>query len=117
MFDHDKFLRMQGNELSRIERLKAFIDRNPLDGFSRHALAMEYIKLGDDEAARLELQTLLAADPDYVGSYYHLGKLLERSGDLLAAADTYRRGIQAAERSGDRHAAGELRAALLNCED
>jgi tetratricopeptide (TPR) repeat protein len=117
MFDHDKFLRMQGNDMTRIERLKAFIERNPLDSFSRHALAMEYIKLGDDEAARMELQTLLTGDPVYVGSYYHLGKLLERSGDMATAAETYRRGILVAEQSGDRHAAGELRAALLNCED
>lgn len=100
-----------------MDRLKSFIERNPADAFSRHALAMEYIKIGDDDAARSELETLLAMDPGYVGSYYHLGKLKERSGDPEGAAETYRQGILLAERAGERHAAGELRAALLNCED
>jgi len=117
MFVHDKILWMQGNDWSRMDRLKSFIERNPADAFSRHALAMEYIKIGDDAAARNELESLLAMDPGYVGSYYHLGKLLERAGDPEAAAETYRKGILVAEQAGDRHAAGELRAALLNCED
>jgi tetratricopeptide (TPR) repeat protein len=117
MFDHNKFLWMQEKEITRIEKLLAFIERNPADSFSRHALAMEYVKLGDDPAARSALETLLDKDPSYVGSYYHLGKIWERAGDLLMAADTYRKGILMAEKAGDRHATNELRAALLSCED
>jgi Tfp pilus assembly protein PilF len=108
---------MQGKDSSRIDKLMAFIAINPADAFSRHALAMEYVKLGNDTAARQELETLLEKNPGYVGSYYHLGKLFERAGDMFMAADTFRRGIVVAEQSGDRHAAGELRAALLGCED
>ena len=81
MFVHDKILWMQGNDWSRMDRLKSFIERNPADAFSRHALAMEYIKIGDDAAA-----IFFVIPPT-------------------------------AEQAGDRHAAGELRAALLNCED
>ena len=117
MFVHHKILWMQGKDLSRVERLKAFIEQNPADAFSRHALAMEFIKSGNETAARSELEILLDRDPGYVGSYYHLGKLFEREGDLQQAADTYKKGILEAERAGDRHAANELRAALLNCED
>jgi len=108
---------MQASELTRIEKLQAFIARNPSDGFSRHALAMEYIKLGDDASARHQLESLLEQDPGYVGSYYHLGKIMERNGTLELAAEIYKQGIKAAEKAGDRHAAGELSAALLNCED
>ena len=108
---------MQSQENSRIEKLIAFIDRNPSDHFSRHALAMEYIKSGNDAAARRELETLLDRDPSYVGSYYHLGKLIERVGAPEQAVAIYQKGILEAEKAGDRHAAGELRAALLNCED
>lgn len=108
---------MQTNESTRIEKLRAFIALNPADSFSRHALAMEYVKLGDDASARHQLETLLEKDPAYVGSYYHLGKILERAGELTMAADIYKKGISMAEIAGERHAAGELRAALLNCED
>jgi Tfp pilus assembly protein PilF len=108
---------MQAPEMTRIEKLIAFLERNPSDAFSRHALAMEYIKSGNDAAARSELETVLDRDPSYVGSYYHLGKLLERTGEAEQAAATYQKGILEAEKAGDRHAAGELRAALLNCED
>ena len=103
--------------MSRIEKLIAFLERNPSDAFSRHALAMEYIKSGNEAAARRELENLLDRDPTYVGSYYHLGKLIERAGAPEEAAAIYQKGILEAEKAGDRHAAGELRAALLNCED
>jgi Tfp pilus assembly protein PilF len=108
---------MQSQEISRIEKLIAFIERNPSDAFSRHALAMEYVKSGNDAAARRELENLLDRDPSYVGSYYHLGKLIERAGVPEQAVVIYQKGILEAEKAGDRHAAGELRAALLNCED
>jgi hypothetical protein len=117
MFNDVKILHMTGSELNRVDRLLGFIERNPSDAFSRHALAMEYIKMGKDADARYQLETLLADDPGYVGSYYHLGKIHERMGDLSAAAMVYARGMEAARLAGDRHAAGELNAALLNIED
>lgn len=117
MFDDVNFLDMSENDMNRINRLLGFLERNPEDAFSRHALAMEFIKLGRDEEARQALETLLSKDPGYVGSYYHLGKIFERMGDLNAAASVYKKGIEAAKSSGDRHAAGELNAALLNVED
>ena len=38
--------------MDRIEQLKAFLVENPDDSFVQHALALEYIKLGDDAAAK-----------------------------------------------------------------
>lgn len=98
--------------MDRIEQLKSFLVQHPADLFSRHALAMEYIKRGDDASAKEMLETVLAMDPSYVGSYYHLGKLLERAGQAEAAMDVYRRGMEAAQQTGDRHAYGELNTAL-----
>lgn len=98
--------------MDRIERLKAFLHRHPGDLFSRHALAMEYIKKGEDPAAREMLESVLSIDPAYIGSYYHLGKLYERMGDVPAAVDVFERGITMAARAGDRHAMGELQSAL-----
>jgi Tfp pilus assembly protein PilF len=98
--------------MDRIEQLKSFLVQHPADLFSRHALAMEYIKRGDDTSAQAMLESVLSMDPSYIGSYYHLGKLLERAGQAEAAMDVYRRGMEAAQRAGDRHAYGELNTAL-----
>lgn len=103
--------------MDRLERLREFLARDPDDAFSRHALALEWVKRGDDTAARLEFETLLHRNPAYVGSYYHLGKLLERRGEAVAALHTYRAGILRAVEAGDAHAAAELRAAAEALED
>jgi Tfp pilus assembly protein PilF len=98
--------------MDRIAKLRMFMEKFPDDHFSRHALAMELIKAGDDAAAATELARILEKDPSYIGSYYHLGKLHERQGDPEAAMKIYERGIAEAVRQGDRHAGNELRSAL-----
>jgi Tfp pilus assembly protein PilF len=97
--------------MDRIEKLKEFLEGSPDDSFIRHALALEYIKLGKEAEAREQFETLLAADPGYVGSYYHLGKLLERSNDTITAIKIYETGMEQAKKAGDKHAYGELRGA------
>jgi Tfp pilus assembly protein PilF len=103
--------------MSRIEKLLAFIESSGKDSFLQHALALEYIKIGDDEKARNLFNELLLREPSYVGSYYHLGKLLERVGDLEKAIRMYQRGMEEAKRAGDQHALNELRGALEDIED
>lgn len=98
--------------MERINRLKAFLAESPEDSFVQHALALEYIKLGDDIAARGLFEAILERDPGYIGSYYHLAKLLERHEDTEAAILWYQRGMEAATKAGDQHALGELRSAL-----
>jgi len=97
--------------MERLQKLKEFLEKDPRDSFLRHALALEYIKLGDDMAAKKEFEELLTRDPAYVGSYYHLGKLLERNGDADAAIVVYEKGMAQAKIAGDMHAHGELRGA------
>lgn len=97
--------------------LKSFLEKNPRDSFCRHALAMEWVKVGDDASARESLEALLEDDPDHTGSYYHLGKILERMGDAEAAKSAYERGLSAALRTRDAHAARELRQAMEALED
>jgi hypothetical protein len=53
----------------------------------------------------------LERDPGYVGSYYHLGKLMERKGDTDAAIKWYEMGMEEAKKTGENHAYGELRGA------
>ncbi|RTL60642.1 MAG: hypothetical protein EKK37_00350 [Sphingobacteriales bacterium] len=95
----------------RIEKLKEFLLASPGDNFVQHALALEYIKLGDDAAARTLFENVLSSSPDYIGSYYHLAKLLERIGETQLAIDWYEKGMTAAKKAGDNHAYNELQGA------
>lgn len=95
----------------RVDKLKTFLANNPNDSFVQHALALEYIKAGDDVSARALFEALLAREPAYVGSYYHLAKLLERNGDTDGAVQVYEKGMEQARQAGDQHALGELRGA------
>ncbi len=97
--------------MERVEKLKSFLRGNPGDSFLKHALALEYVKLGDDMSARQLFEELLVSDAAYVGSYYHLGKLLERQAEETAAIGVYDRGLAVAKDAGDRHAYRELKAA------
>ncbi len=102
--------------MERIDKLKTFLAANPEDSFLNHALALEYVKAGETVLARNVFETLLERDPGYVGSYYHLGKLLESTGSNTEAIIWYQKGIEVATKQGDYHARGELQAALDDLE-
>ena len=97
--------------MERIEKLKGFLAQNPADSFVQHALALEYVKLNRDEEARREFEGLLAREETYVGSYYHLAKLLEKTGEKEAAIACYEKGLRIAKEVKDNHAYNELQAA------
>lgn len=97
--------------MERIAKLKDFLKNNPSDSFLQHALALEYIKTGDDMEARKLFEEILNREPGYIGSYYHLGKLLERNDEIDAAAKWYEKGMEEAKKAGENHALGELRGA------
>lgn len=84
------------------------LQQMPGDNFLRHALALEYIKLDNDAAARVLFESILKDSPEYVGSYYHLAKLLERNGEAEAAIRWYEQGLQQAKAAGDTHSYNEL---------
>ena len=97
--------------MERIEKLRAFLAQNGADSFVQHALALEYVKLNNDVAAREQWEALLAREENYVGSYYHLAKLLERQDEQQLAITTYQKGMEVAKAAGDNHAYNELQAA------
>ncbi|MEO5945615.1 MAG: tetratricopeptide repeat protein [Chitinophagaceae bacterium] len=97
--------------MERIEKLKEFLQANPTDSFLQHALALEYIKIGNDEDARRLFEEILNREPGYVGSYYHLAKLLERMEQTNEASAVYEKGMEESKKAGDNHAFGELRGA------
>ena len=82
-----------------------------------HALALEYVKAGDEASARKYFENNLNADAGYVATYYHLGKLLERVGEQTAALSIYEKGMEQAKAAKDMHAYSELQAAYEDLAD
>jgi tetratricopeptide (TPR) repeat protein len=80
--------------MSRIEKLLEYMKTSGKDSFLQHALALEYIKIGN-----------------------HLGKLLERVGDFDKAIRIYKRGIEEAQKANDHHTRMELQGALEDIEE
>lgn len=95
--------------MNRIEQLKSFLQETPEDNFLTHALALEFIKIGDDWSGLSYFLSNLENNPQYIPTYYHLGKLYERVGETQKAIDIYARGMEMAKTSGDNHAFSELR--------
>jgi len=100
--------------VERIEKILTLLKDNPTDNFLQHALALEYIKAGEDAKAKQIFLDLLQHDPSYIGSYYHLAKLLERTGEQAAAIKWYKQGMSEAGKQNDTKTYNELEAA---CED
>lgn len=98
--------------MDRMEQLQQMLKENAKDSFLRHALAMELQKTGEDKRAIQTLQDLLTDDPAYVGSYYQLGKLLEKTGDSQTAIQWYEKGMEQAKAAGENRAYNELQSAL-----
>jgi predicted Zn-dependent protease len=103
--------------MEKIEKLKSFLVSSPGDPFLNHALALEYIKMGNDSEAKILFLRVLDRDPSYIGSYYHLARLFERAGETANAKDWYEKGMIAAKGAGDGHSFNELRAAYEDLTD
>lgn len=97
---------------NRLEILLSMVERNPVDGFSRYGLAMEYVNSGDLITAVDQFMQLLQHNPNYAAAYFHGGQTLEKLGRIDEAKGLYRRGIEVTGAMGDEHTQNELQAAL-----
>ncbi|MCJ8211237.1 tetratricopeptide repeat protein [Mucilaginibacter sp. RS28] len=95
----------------RLEKLLEFIKNEPNDEFLQYALATEFLRLGDTDKALSYYEGLVDKHPNYVGTYYHLGKLYEQLGRQPDAVTTYEKGMQVARTARDNHAFNELQGA------
>lgn len=98
--------------MERIDKLKSFIANDPTDLFSRHALAMELVKIGDFPSAIQEMEDALKVDENHIGTYYHLGKTYEKVNEFEKALQTYEKGIHLAQVLNKQHELRELKGAL-----
>lgn len=81
----------------------------PRDGaVLRFSLGSEYLKCADFEAAAAHLGAAVEKDPGYSAAWKLLGSALAKSGRNDEALASYRKGIEAAERKGDKQAAREM---------
>ena len=55
--------------MDRIEKIKEFLQKSPHDSFLQHALALEYIKKGDDVAGRAKFEALVTHGPGEEGKF------------------------------------------------
>ena len=96
----------------RREVLEQFVAEKPGDAFARYGLALECVKLGDDEAAAQHFHKLLETHPEYVAGYFQFGQFLSRLGQIEEARKLLSDGILVAQKAGDMHARDEMQAAL-----
>lgn len=103
---------MSEDQRSKIKQLARQIKNNPGDSFSKFALALEFRKEGEFKKARILFEDILSSDPDYVGVYYHLGKLYEVLDRMNDAKDLYTKGIDVATKQNESRTQKELEEAL-----
>ena len=94
--------------VNRLQKLLEFLKNEPNDPFLKYALATEYLSANDTSAALNYFEDLKENHEEYVGTYYHLGKLYEKLGRKEDAITTYQKGMQVARAARDNHAFSEL---------
>jgi|ERR1051326_4145629 Flp pilus assembly protein TadD len=97
---------------TRKEQLEEMLAESPSDPFLHYGLAMEWISAKNDEAAIRAFAKLLELDGNYVAAYMQAGQALARCGRTDEARAMFRRGIEAAQRTGNDHALGEMQGFL-----
>jgi len=91
-----------------IARLRALLG-GPRDGaLLRMSLASALLAAKQHAEAIVELRCALDFDAEYSAAWKQLGRALAESGDTAAAAAAYERGIDAAQRRGDKQAGREM---------
>lgn len=102
---------------TRLDTLLNYLNESPEDSFILFAIAKEYEKKEELTTALDYYQKLEHLHEEYVGTYYHLGKLWELLEEPQKAFETYKKGMQIAKKIGDKHSLSELAGAKLNLGD
>lgn len=103
--------------MNRIPLLTELIQDDPKDPFLPYALALEYLKQQDVQAAIDTFEALQKAHPAYLPTYYQLGVLLTETGELKRATTLLETGKALAEEQAERKTAGEIQELLWGIED
>lgn len=101
----------------RLDMIRKMLEENPEDAFLNYAAALEYKKRNMTDEAIATLEKLRKTQPDYLGTYYTLGKIYEGLGKEVDAITLYKEGIEVAKSQQDRKIQGELTEALMMLDD
>ncbi len=102
--------------INRLEQLKKMLEESPKDSFLLFAMAKEFENSERPLEALSLYKKLIQTDPDYVGTYYHIGKLCEMLSKDGEAISYYEQGLKVAQKIKDDHSYRELSAAKYNLE-
>lgn len=105
------------NKNPRIVKLTEILEKDPNDSFSRYSLALEYKSIGDIQTSIIILTELLQRDERYIAGYHQLGQIYVNQNRTDLAKKIYRRGIEQAEKAGDKKAKREMEEELEEIED
>lgn len=92
-----------------IANLEALLAKGGDGAALRLALAARYLDGGDAGAAIRHAQAAVRLDPEYSAGWKVLGRALTSAERAAEAIEAYTRGIEVAERRGDRQAVNEMR--------
>ena len=91
-----------------ISNLEKLLAQGRDSALLRFSLGGEYLKLGNTWVAVFHLKRALDFDPTYSAAWKLLGMAFVEAGILHGALDTYRRGVEVAQRRGDQQVAKEM---------
>jgi cytochrome c-type biogenesis protein CcmH/NrfG len=97
---------------AKIAALSEILAADPANAFARYGLAMEHNAQADTARALTEFAMLIEHNPDYVPAYQMSAQTLAKSGRSDEAIARLKDGLEAAERTGNAHAASEMQAML-----
>jgi tetratricopeptide (TPR) repeat protein len=77
-----------------IETCRTGLQRHPSYLSARVTLGRALIEIGDYDAARVELETVLKAAPENLAAIRGLGEIHQRKGELVEALDQYKSALE-----------------------
>ena len=94
--------------MSRLEQIEKMLAAEPEDVFLNFSLAMEYARAGRQEEAAGQFARVAELDGDYVAAYPQWANILIALERRSEAREVLNKGIAAAKRINDKHAADQM---------
>lgn len=91
-----------------IKNFEAMLTNGQDNALLRFSLGQAYLKQKDFATAVVHLTKALEFDPNYSAAWKSYGKALAENQQVQAAIEAYSKGIEVAEKKGDKQAAKEM---------
>lgn len=98
--------------MDKITALNEILEMDPKNAFARYGLGMEHLSQQRLDEALAEFARVIEDNPDYVPAYQMSAQTLAKAGRSDEAVARLQQGLDAAERTGNRHAASEMQGLL-----